>query len=47
VLCANLGTDALVLVDPDGSAGPALRRPVVLLKSVGCTSLTRPDNLRL
>jgi len=47
VLCANLSTDALVLVDPDGSAGPALRRPVVLLKNVGCTSLTTPDNLRL
>ena len=47
VVCMALGADALVSVDPDGSAGPAARRPLVLLKNLGCTALTAPDNLRL
>ena len=47
VVCAGAGSDAWVLVDPDGRAGPQRSRPVVLLRNVGCTALTGPDNLRL
>ena len=47
VVCTAVGADALVSVDPDGNAGPAARRPLVLLKSLGCAALTTLDNLRL
>ncbi|GCL65729.1 ExeM/NucH family extracellular endonuclease [Pseudaquabacterium pictum] len=45
--CSNQGGDALVSVDPDGSAGAQRSRPVALLRSVACSALTTPDNLRL
>ncbi len=47
VRCAKLGTDALASVDPDGSAGPAPRRPLVLLRKLDCAALGNLDNLRL
>ena len=47
VLCRGVGADALVSVDPDGSAGLQRSRPLVLLRNVGCAGLVHPDNLRL
>ena len=47
VLCSAQGTDALVSIDPDGRAGTARSRPLVLLRNLGCAALTTPDTLRL
>jgi hypothetical protein len=47
VRCSAMGADALVSIDPDGLAGAAPARPLVLLRNVGCSALTTPDNLRL
>lgn len=47
VVCAAVGADALVSVDPDGRAGAARSRPLVLLRNLGCAALNTPDNLRL
>jgi predicted extracellular nuclease len=47
VVCTAAGADALVSVDPDGSAGPQRARPLVLMRNLGCAALNTPDNLRL
>ena len=47
VVCAAAGADALVSVDPDGSAGASRPRPLVLLRNLSCAALNTPDNLRL
>ncbi|MES2717105.1 MAG: ExeM/NucH family extracellular endonuclease [Pseudomonadota bacterium] len=47
VLCTASGSDALVSVDPDGRNGIQRSRPVALLRNLGCSALTTPDNLRL
>ncbi|MDH4391790.1 MAG: ExeM/NucH family extracellular endonuclease [Aquabacterium sp.] len=47
VVCAAVGADALVSVDPDGRAGAARPRPLVLLRNLVCAALNTPDNLRL
>ncbi len=47
VVCSAVGADALVSVDPDGSAGPQRERAIVLLRQLGCSALAHPDNLRL
>ena len=38
VTCATKGADAVIGVDPDGSAGAAVSRPMVLLKNVACSA---------
>lgn len=47
VVCAAVGADALVSLDPDGRAGAARSRPLALLRNLACAALNTPDNLRL
>lgn len=44
VSCANSRSDSIVGIDPDGSAGPALKRALVLVKGVACSSLISAGN---
>jgi Ca2+-binding RTX toxin-like protein len=44
VACAASGTAAVVSIDADGSAGPAVKRPLVKLNNLGCGSLMNAGN---
>jgi len=44
VACAASGTAAVVSIDPDGNAGPAVKRPLVKLNNLGCGSLMNAGN---
>lgn len=39
VVCTTTATGGLVSIDPDGSAGPATKRSLVLVKGVSCAAL--------
>ncbi|MCH7341869.1 ExeM/NucH family extracellular endonuclease [Pelomonas sp. CA6] len=45
VLCSANAGGALIQVDPDGKAGTAAARPLVLLKGLSCDKL-KPENFR-
>lgn len=47
LVCTASGANAQLLVDTDGSTGPAPARPLVLVRNIGCASLVQADNLRL
>jgi hypothetical protein len=38
VTCATSAAGGVIGVDPDGAAGPAAARPIVLLKNVSCSN---------
>jgi uncharacterized protein len=42
--CTAVGLDALLGVDPDGTAGPQPLRPIVLLKNISCASALVTSN---
>ena len=44
VTCTAARSDSIIGIDPDGSAGPASPRSLVLVKGVGCASLANPNN---
>lgn len=44
VVCTTAGADAVIGIDPDGSAGAAAQRSLIKVSKTGCASLAAPAN---
>ncbi len=44
VVCTPAGSAAVLNIDPDGNAGPAVKRALVKVNNLGCGSLLNPAN---
>ncbi len=44
VVCTPAGSAAILNIDPDGNAGPAVKRALVKIDKLGCDSLLNPAN---